>query len=80
VGCEAARKAGKLTCHAPGTFLKFAITISIATILDLLPGPVKVLIMSFWKFTREAAVPKMRVVVNAMDFRGNLLAEAILTI
>lgn len=65
-----------LTCHPPGTFFRFARTTRTAKVLLLLPGPVKVEMRRSRRFTRDAAVPKIRVVVKAMDFRGKLVADA----
>jgi hypothetical protein len=49
-----------------------------ANVLDLLPGPVKVLMMIFRRFTRDATVAKIIDVENKRDFKGNLVADAIL--
>jgi hypothetical protein len=72
------RKAGRPTCHAKGTFFRFASTTRMANIRDLRPGPVKVVTMRFRRFILDTVVPKMRVVVKVMYFRGNLVADAIL--
>jgi hypothetical protein len=70
----------RLTCHANGTFLRFASTSATARIPEELPGPVKVLNRRFLRFTRDAPTTKRSVAVNNTDFRGIRAAEAILTI
>ena len=47
-----------------------------AKIRDLEPGPVNALIKRLCRLARDAATVRARAVVNAIDFRGNAVAEA----
>lgn len=66
------------TCHAQGIFLRFASTSTAATILEYMPGPVKVLMITLRRFIFDAVAANTIAVLKAMDLRGSLLAEAIL--
>lgn len=68
---------GVRTCHAQGIFLRFASISAAASILEYMPGPVKVLII-FGRFIFDAVAANTIAVLKAMDLRGSLLADAIL--
>jgi len=68
----------RLTCHANGTFFRFARSAIAAMIRDILPGPVKVLMNRFWRFVRTARAPTAATVPKAMVLMGRLVADAIL--
>jgi hypothetical protein len=65
-----------LTCHASGTFLRFARTKSAATIRDVLPGPVKVFRRASRILSREPVTLRTSATVNAIDFSGRRAPEA----
>lgn len=71
-------------CHAKGTFLRFMRTRTAATILEVLPGPVKVFMRSFCRFAREAlnrtTIGIVVMDVSTIDFKGSLVAEAMATL
>lgn len=69
---------GVHTCHAQGTFLRFASTRTAAIIREYMPGPVKVLMNILYRFTRDAVPATAMAVQNAMDLRGSLLADAMM--
>lgn len=66
----------QLTCHANGTFLRFTRTNSVAIILEVLPGPVKVFRKAFRMLIREAVILTASAAVKAMDLRGRRAPEA----
>jgi len=61
-----------------GTFFRFVMMTRKAKIRDLLPGPVKMLVNSALRFTREPAIVIARRDTPAMDLIGNAPADAIL--
>ena len=65
-----------LTCHASGTFLRFARMKSVATIRDVLPGPVKVFTRARRILSREPVTLRTSATVKAIDFRGRRAPEA----
>jgi hypothetical protein len=65
-----------LTCHASGTFLRFARTKSVAIIRDVLPGPVKVFRRAPRILSREPVTLRTSATVNARDFSGRRAPEA----
>jgi hypothetical protein len=65
-----------LTCHANGTFLRFAMITRKAKIRDLEPGPVNTLINRSRRLARDAAAVTARALVKAIDFSGNAVADA----
>lgn len=66
------------TCHANGTFLRFARTSIAAIIRDLLPGPVKVSKTTFRMLRREAVTPRASAIVKAIDLKGRRAPEAMM--
>ena len=65
-----------LTCHASGTFLRFARTNSVAIIRDVLPGPVKVFRRAPRILSREPVTLRTSATVKAIDFSGRRAPEA----
>lgn len=78
-GCQIDDETGGeilLTCHASGTFLRFARTKSAATIRDVLPGPVKVFNRAPRILSRVPVTLRTSATVNAIDFSGRRAPEA----
>lgn len=67
---------GRRTCHAKGTFLRFARIIRKAAIREYRPGPVNVRRMRSRRLTLDALTLRTRAVVKAMDFIGRAVADA----